>query len=1079
MSFNQLINIKFHSLKRILLSRTSISVIKGAVAYVAFFVLFLLKPFQDLLPYPSVGTSAVLICIAGFPGASVGACLESITMASLGIATGAINFVILAKLTSYPVPQGLIFFLMLYIFALIKTVQPKYLIFSLFCILMTWNGFYTPFLLSHRNFSADYLMSYLEAYAWGIAIVVCVNVFLFPCSAETELRSTLVNSLDHIRTAVPLISKTYWCEIDQEEIQVRDALIQSIRADFNLMQTKLAQSVMGVNYSRWSLADYKHIVQLIKSMQQSLITIYSSLRNIDKVDAKTFKRHFGLDGKDLRLLRMYTYVGLAEVQRVLATGAATTAFVKKESELLKDIDLELGPGDSQSSLPRLTPRGTEASVRQAQANSEAELRLRNVENNLAFELSEAMQNGEIHLESSHFDEITPAVTNVESTKLAKVRGRKLTKKLKTSKFPDSAFCTRINNLTQKHWKNYQNLLYDRVGEIFSCGKLYHPQEPMLLEELRDPLDFELARISANSNFKEHTTSERSKKLQRRRLLPLEPIVDQPVEENKISSINFSFKDAQDEKSESSSVPTLSESIKKVVLHRSLMRVYSHSFSMDMFLQDLINLRKFVLDEQPAGGIRKKRIHLHFLEDLICFLKSLQKHGRKSNSLHTTEPDTNLTIREALATLEKRDYHPVKVNWLQRFLRIEKFLRSSESCCAFKVSCGVIVLAIMFRSSITRNFALEYSLNSAIITITVAITPTLGQSWISFLFQVSGQGLGLIYSMIVLEIFHNVGGYKYNPYGLVSSLGLFSIPLCYIIYTNPQLFVLALLAMNSAASLVYSEFLNQRRSFDSPPYRMGKSLATLAIAIGLVSFLQLFVLRNPGRRTLRKAVAKVMEANTAYTVILQSYVRATIPTSPTHRSSLSAIRRVQKDLIKREMQIQNDITALVPLIKFARAEPSFVQPFNMAEYVKIANANQLILDRNRDARIAIGTNPLPEVILKEFVEKLAPYRAQLLPKIKTSLYLCTSTLHSKFPLPEKLNSTTEEMKYATEIFHDALVLSSRLADSPEGLKLVKSPELTRYWLYLLSMTSVSYQLESIQESAKKLFGTLEDQPLNTY
>jgi hypothetical protein len=101
--------------------------------------------------------------------------------------------------------------------------------------------------------------------------------------------------------------------------------------------------------------------------------------------------------------------------------------------------------------------------------------------------------------------------------------------------------------------------------------------------------------------------------------------------------------------------------------------------------------------------------------------------------------------------------------------------------------------------------------------------------------------------------------------------VFAIPMNFIMYTNPQLFVMSLLAMNSAGSLVYPLYLTQNRPSDSPAYRMGKSLTALAIAIGLVTFFQLFVLRNPARRTVRKAMAKVMKANTAYTVILQAYV----------------------------------------------------------------------------------------------------------------------------------------------------------------------------------------------------------------
>jgi len=115
-------------------------------------------------------------------------------------------------------------------------------------------------------------------------------------------------------------------------------------------------------------------------------------------------------------------------------------------------------------------------------------------------------------------------------------------------------------------------------------------------------------------------------------------------------------------------------------------------------------------------------------------------------------------------------------------------------------------------------------------------------------------------------------------------------------------------------------------------------------------------------------------------------------------------------------------------------------------------------------------------MSEFVEKLAPYRRPTLFRIKTSLYLCTSTLQSKFPLPETY-CAVQNQEFGQEILHDALVLACRLAASPEGLQLVKSQELPRYWLYLSSINSGFAQLELIQESAKKLFGKLEDETFN--
>ncbi|KNZ59637.1 hypothetical protein VP01_168g1 [Puccinia sorghi] len=45
----------------------------------------------------------------------------------------------------------------------IKALSPHLLAFSLLCILMSWNGVYTPLLTSHHGFSSSYMLSYLQS----------------------------------------------------------------------------------------------------------------------------------------------------------------------------------------------------------------------------------------------------------------------------------------------------------------------------------------------------------------------------------------------------------------------------------------------------------------------------------------------------------------------------------------------------------------------------------------------------------------------------------------------------------------------------------------------------------------------------------------------------------------------------------------------------------------------------------------------------------------------------------------------------------------------------------------------------
>ncbi|OAW00011.1 hypothetical protein PTTG_25139 [Puccinia triticina 1-1 BBBD Race 1] len=1012
------------------------------------------------------GNSALLMIIVGFAGWSVDACLDALFLGMLGASIGGVNFLILSQLAPYPVAQAVVFFPILYIFALIKTKNPKYLVLSLFCISMSWNGVYNSTSSPNREISTELLESYLQAYAWAAAIVVFVNVFVLPHSSEAELRTTLVHSIDHIRTLAFLIKKTYWCTISDEESKVRDNLVQSIRADFHILQAKLNRTFLRITYSKWSGDDYKKMVQLTKSMQQSLISTHSNLSNMKQSEAKIFIDQVMATGYvNSDLLRKYVYVGLTEVQRELALGSESAPFALKEMELLKDISIERlsksEPQPSAYSRPRVYTIGHAIGRNPAAQAASAELT--DMQNQIALEISEPQATAASH--QSPGDQESPSTNcyspnNYDFTALAY--------QTTPASLPNRAQSAQVNFSIRQHWNNSQMLQHEVIGQIYQSGKIYHPQEPLLIDSITTAFrrDF-LASEHCDDNGRHHSeiisTAYKHSSLLQPILSPVDGLSRGPSGEE-LSEITVT------------SDKTKPNEYSNDQLQRSLLRTFSHSYIMGMFLEDLIELREFVMGTQGEENIRRKKFHTTFWLPLKA---RLGFRNRNDPRLSTDQsPEEEMTMREALETLKGKQYVPTKMSLFERVRVIEKLLRSPDSTCAFKLACAVTTLAVLYWCDSTREFAQKYNLNTSVITLVVSITPTLGQSWLSFVLQISGQGMGLLYGMIALEVFKNVGGCKYNPYGIIAAMALFAVPMNFVLYTNPKLFIMSLLAMNSAGTLVYPIYLNQSIPYDSPPYRMGKSLTSLAIAIGIVTFLQLFVLRNPARRTLRKAMAKVMKANTAYTVILQAYVLSASTLDPSHRPSPGAIQRVAKDLIKRETRIQADITALMPLMNFASVEPTFGKPFHATEYLKIAKANQLILDRNRDARIAIGTRPLPTRIMTEFVEKLAPYRRPTLSRIKTSLYLCTSALQSRFPLPEVYNVASNQ-EFGQEILHDALVLACRLASSPEGLQLVKSKELTRYWLYLSSINSGFAQLECIQESAKKIFGRLEDEMFNYY
>ena len=149
------------------------------------------------------------------------------------------------------------------------------------------------------------------------------------------------------------------------------------------------------------------------------------------------------------------------------------------------------------------------------------------------------------------------------------------------------------------------------------------------------------------------------------------------------------------------------------------------------------------------------------------------------------------------------------------------------------------------------------------------------------------------------------------------LGVLSIPMEYCIYEKPQLFVLALLALNSAASIIVLEYLYVdyygRTTFDTPALRAGKFMVSLGVALAIVITFQLFVLRKPARRTLRKCIATLVYSNLAYNTILQAYVRAVLPVDPKQRGKPAVLKRIERELKHRETKMQVQIIEIGPLM----------------------------------------------------------------------------------------------------------------------------------------------------------------------
>ncbi|KAG8791858.1 hypothetical protein FRC17_008698, partial [Serendipita sp. 399] len=376
--------------------------------------------------------------------------------------------------------------------------------------------------------------------------------------------------------------------------------------------------------------------------------------------------------------------------------------------------------------------------------------------------------------------------------------------------------------------------------------------------------------------------------------------------------------------------------------------------------------------QPTPIKRRRQLHIHFFPGK----RQGATRGGRTPSIYTQEEE-ELSVKEALAILEEKPFVPARRTFWQKVDAVNQFFKTDQSIYALKAAAIASIFSVLFYAPVTHAWFNSYAMQASLLAAMVAFEQTLGLSFIMFATEVIGSGLGTLTGLIILQIFHNVGGYGYNPYGICVLAALYSLPLQYILYEKPKLFVFALLSLASCGSIIIHEivFVNYLRvPFDSPALQTGKAFVALVFALGLVLVFQLFILRTPARRTLRTAMGALIRSTLAYTTVHQAYVRAAIPDDPDKVVPVAALRRVERELIQRENQIIRDMLGISGLIIAAAAEPSSV-PWRPHIPHRLLQANGLLIDRLQEARIALGHEPFDPFIVENMIKVLRPYQRQ--------------------------------------------------------------------------------------------------------
>ncbi|GAA5969341.1 hypothetical protein JCM11641_007557 [Rhodosporidiobolus odoratus] len=1091
-----------------------ISTLKATIALCLLHILCFTDRFALLNPHPVALNGAVLVVVGAYPGGTMGKCFQALILGGAGLGLGTFVYALLGWSSGSPTGQGFIFAIYVYLSALVRYGGPKYISFYLYGVIFAFNGIYGS--VSIGGFDKQFFLANFEAYAWGMAIALGVNLIVLPVTSEQELRRLLVTSLQHVSTLAHLTCKTYAKEIDEDEVEVRQVLVKTIRSDYLSLTSRLEETSFEILYTRYSLKHYFDMIRIVQGLQQALTTSSSALDLIDELDPSGVNvRHLMARAETARTFASFRQgidLVIAEIIDELV-GPSVVALDEKE-----DTQLAAAAGDRQKQEEQPMgegvghPAGVDAQAPPKLLNghalhtqpttSAAQEKMMTIAARLKREVQRSEDRHQrIRRESASRSGSMQRSSRGGSASASRSRSRMGGRSPSVSR-PPSAENSRHGSFDRgRGWRRHasddmqpsqmrqsdRDLEAQMEEEAVEDGESEQPipgEEALGTNDATTTDVEKAARTEAEEGKDENVVGVFRKawdsfaRAQQDALISL--IKDGALEVNDVlrieagmPSIKEMYADylpkawtsslmaqtplqrlrsrGETASSESLDVETSPE---EVPCSEALTKSYSLLFGLGQLTEELSALHDLVT---ISPG---KRLHFFVVQMAVAKVRRFFK------------PKSELSLQAALATLHGKEYKEKKKPLIHYVAEAESWFWQQRSLYAFKVTLGTTVYTVFALAPFLQEHVfLKIGQVSALITILVAIQPTLGGTLTTWFLQIIGTGAGALVGLIALEIFKNVGGYAYNPYGLVCLGALWFAFSSHYFYKYPARYTQTLLFCTGYGGIVlqeywYNDLPSVERQYDSPPLRFGYTIASLVISMGISAIFQLLVFRQPARRRLRLQLADTMFALSAYNALFQAYVNLVAPPDEAPPPAPDALAQVQRELTKRENRIQSSVLALAPTYSFAEVEPQWWSPFKGKTLLKIIRSQQIILDRLRESRTAVGLHGFNPTIHHDFANVLFPYRLHSQRLARTLFYLGATSLLAKTQLARDVPSSKPTW---ASFERDALVLSRRLSKLPQGEEELKRPGFLRYWFYLVSLGAVSSELEDLEKDLGELFG----------
>ncbi|KAJ3404941.1 hypothetical protein HDU80_002147 [Chytriomyces hyalinus] len=408
----------------------------------------------------------------------------------------------------------------------------------------------------------------------------------------------------------------------------------------------------------------------------------------------------------------------------------------------------------------------------------------------------------------------------------------------------------------------------------------------------------------------------------------------------------------------------------------------------------------------------------------------------------------------------------------RLTALKNVFLSSPSIFGLKLATAMLCfLMVLYTQPVIFQ---QWSMSGAFVSILVAISPSLGQTYFSLPIQIVATTLGSSIAYAGVCAFGRDGAY-----GITGFAALLGVPFYYLMLNNMQFLVLGLLSLLSFSNFVVISFINRANPRAiSPDVSLYRGVAVTSIALSFSLIFTLVLYPTLARNALRQKLFEIFGDFRNY--------HGKIVTAALRAPENTIINLEDSDIKDTRDNILSQLASLEPLMNFAAIEPRLAGKFQSAKYRAVIIHMRTFLDRLEALRVSSGDAPFDSSVRK-FLNfgLLGEARREMQQTVRILMHIFASSMLTKQKLPSLPDASKARNKlfqaFITIIMNHAHhvypVETDPLADMPYDKEGVLATLNTEKWLRLLSFSAsardVSSELDHFGVLIKDIFGEYPD------